>query len=157
LLLLSQSLPLQAITFTNYIILQGLVSYPLFFLTRLFPDYLICKFKQWISSPTNRARRNAELPDPLYFDYAVQYARESLAFAIGITYSSMAPIILPFTLIFFLMVYISAKYNFVLVYSKCRYEGVKMLPSVVNFIFVSLIIYQLTMMGVFSVAVSINH
>ncbi len=85
--LLSSSLPGQAIFFANYITVQSLVTYPIFFLTRL-PDFLLCKLKHWFTCKTKRERKEAEYPDPP-FDYAVQYARETLVFAIALTYSSM--------------------------------------------------------------------
>ena len=143
--LLAKSVPQQAIFFTNYIVVQCLVIYALFFVTRL-PDYLLCKLKQWFLVKTAKENLEAQQPDPYWFDYAFQYARESLVFSIALTYSTISPIILPFAFLFFVIAYFSAKHNFIFVHTP-RYEGVRMCGTVVDFGFASLILYQLTSFG----------
>jgi hypothetical protein len=46
--------------FTNYIIVQGLAGYPVFFLTRLFPDFVVCKLTQLFTCRSSSERIKAE-------------------------------------------------------------------------------------------------
>eukprot|EP01119_Soliformovum_irregulare_P016782 TRINITY_DN4901_c0_g1_i1.p1 TRINITY_DN4901_c0_g1~~TRINITY_DN4901_c0_g1_i1.p1 ORF type:complete len:740 (-),score=218.39 TRINITY_DN4901_c0_g1_i1:4-2223(-) len=140
---LANSLPQQAIFFTNYIIIQGLVVYPVIHLVRV-PDIVIALFRR-STAKTKRDVKEAYKPAP--FDYAVQYARDIIVLTIGLTFSSMAPIILPFTLIYFGMAYITCKYNMVFVFDPpC--ESFQNNHHVLDQMFVAILIYQSTFLGV---------
>eukprot|EP01114_Cavostelium_apophysatum_P018971 TRINITY_DN597_c0_g1_i1.p1 TRINITY_DN597_c0_g1~~TRINITY_DN597_c0_g1_i1.p1 ORF type:complete len:787 (-),score=137.08 TRINITY_DN597_c0_g1_i1:702-3062(-) len=145
--LLAQSLPKQSIFFTNYVITQGFISYPIFFLLRV-PDYLLCKIKQMFVCKTKEEKKLATKPDPP-FEYHIHYPREVLIFMIVVTYSTMSPLIIPFGLVFFLWAYWTAKYNFIFVY-RHPFEGIRMTHTTVDTITGSIFVYQLTMIGFFS-------
>ncbi len=69
---------------------------------------------------------------------------------IALVYSTMAPIILPFALLYFLIAWITHKYNFVFVFAKHTHSGVRNTVIGINRTFAGLFVYQLTMGGVFS-------
>jgi len=145
--LLAASLPKQSLFFVNYVINQTFITYSIFWLLRL-PDYAICKFMQWCVAKTKQEKLDATKPDPP-FQYHIHYGRELLILQIVLTYSVMSPIILPFGVLFFMFAYWTAKYNFLYVYSP-PYDGVRMSHTVVDSIFGALIIFHLTMIGLFS-------
>ena len=87
----------------------SLVSFPFFYLLRL-PDLVLALVKRF-KSETSNEKIDSYQPIPPYFDYAIQYPRELLIFAITLTYSSCAPIITPFGMAYFLLAWICHKYN----------------------------------------------
>lgn len=141
---LATSLPAQALYFTNYIVLQGYAGYPIFWLFRL-DEYLICKFMQMFICKTAREKKEAEEPMPLF--YSLLYARELLIFSIALSYSSMVPLMLPFATLYFAIAYLTAKHNFVYVFTP-HHEGNRMTRLVIHCVMVGILIYQATMMGV---------
>jgi len=124
------------------------MGYPLFHLSRI-PDFVIGKVMELFVAKTRQAKRDALKPDP--FDFSVQYARELLVFAIGLCYSTMSPIILPFTMIYFALSYFVAKHNFIFVFNP-RYDGIRMTHAVIDRIFIAIILYQLIILGVFTLS-----
>jgi len=141
--LLATNLPAQSFFFITYITLQAFISYPLQ-LSRL-PDFIVCKLKQKLFCKTLIEKQEAE--NPQSFNYARFYSQDQLIFCISLTYSSMCPLLLPFTFAYFVMAYIVAKYNFIFVFTP-PIEGYNMSPIVGDRLFVSVLIYQVTMFGV---------
>jgi hypothetical protein len=144
--LLAQVLPKQALYLTNYMVIEGFVGYPVIMLGRI-DDWCICKINQLFFARTPKAKLRAEEPFP--FDYPVQYARELFIFTVALTYASMTPLMVPCATIYFALAYLSAKYNFVYV-TVPPYKGRRVTQLVVDRIVIALLIYQLTMLGIFS-------
>lgn len=145
--LLAASLPQQSTVFINYIIVKGMVTNILVYMLRL-PYFILCKLKQLFLCKTQREKMAAEYPDP--FEYQIQYGQELLIFCISLTYSTMAPIISIFTTLYFILSYFWTKYNFIFVYLP-NYEGIRMSHIVINRIFIGTLLFQITMLGVFSI------
>jgi len=82
------------------------------------------------------------------YDYVNNFAQEMLSLTIGLTYSCMQPIILPFTFLFFFAAHFNAKYHFMFVI-RTEFEGYNMLPTMQVFLSLSVVIFQATMAGVF--------
>jgi len=139
--ILAQSLPEQAIFFTNYIILQtGLFA--LIWFARAW-DWIEWRIKIAGESPLSR---DAITPAVMKDFFAQQYSKELLIFTIGLIYSSMAPIVLPFSMLYFAITFVCEKYSWVYVYHP-NYEGTRMSRKVINRIFVALFLYQATLLG----------
>jgi len=137
--LFSGSIPKQALFFANYIVLQTLFGYAANF-ARL-KKLLVFWFKSISAS--------ALIHHSYYFDYSEYYAEALLIFAIGVTYSVMAPIISPLVFLYFAIGWFSAKYNFIFV-KQAKYEALKMTSIAINRIMVTLLFFQLIMIGEFS-------
>ncbi|PRP76079.1 hypothetical protein PROFUN_12884 [Planoprotostelium fungivorum] len=128
--LLATSLPSQALRFMNYIAFEGFSG---------FIDGFFAK--------TERQKIEAEKPPP--FDFPIQYAREFFIFSMGLTYATITPFIVPFAALYFALAYISAKHNFIFLYSP-NYKGRKVTQMVLDRILFSLFLYQVTMLGMFA-------
>jgi len=144
--LLATSLPKQATYFTNYMVLQGYAGYPLFWLLRV-DELLICKLRHILVTKSKLEYREAEEPVPFF--YALLYGRELLVFTIALTYCSMTPFMLPFAAFYFAIAYLVAKYNVLNVYPT-HHEGMRMTSVVMDRVIVAVLLYQVIMLGVFS-------
>lgn len=69
--------------------------------------------------------------------------------AIGLTYATLAPVILPMVVIYFVFGWFASKYQFLYVSMPVYESGAKFFPLVFNRILVGLMIYQLMMWGIF--------
>eukprot|EP01119_Soliformovum_irregulare_P004108 TRINITY_DN15116_c0_g1_i2.p1 TRINITY_DN15116_c0_g1~~TRINITY_DN15116_c0_g1_i2.p1 ORF type:complete len:779 (-),score=190.20 TRINITY_DN15116_c0_g1_i2:68-2404(-) len=141
------SIPRQALYFANWIIFEGFVSYSFFFFCRM-DEFSMWKFRSRFVCKTVAEREDAH--NPIQFDFAVQYSRELFVFCIGLNYSSMSPLILPFVVVYYAFAYMSAKNNFIYVYSPPK-RNLKMLRIAMNRVLVSTIIYHIVMIGVFGI------
>jgi hypothetical protein len=137
--LFSASIPKQALFFASYIILQIFFGYPSD-LARL--KKLVIFWGKSIST-----RHAPETSKP--FKYAENYAQALLIFAIGMCYSVMSPIILPFVCTYFAVGWFVAKYNFIFV-KQPKYEALKMTSIAINRIMFTLLLFQGIMIGEFS-------
>eukprot|EP01114_Cavostelium_apophysatum_P010535 TRINITY_DN2438_c0_g2_i2.p1 TRINITY_DN2438_c0_g2~~TRINITY_DN2438_c0_g2_i2.p1 ORF type:complete len:786 (-),score=145.12 TRINITY_DN2438_c0_g2_i2:855-3212(-) len=142
---LANSLPKRALYLHNYMVFEGFVGYSVFFLCRL-DDWILYKIKS-LFSKTEADKRAALLSPP--FDFPVQTAREQMIFAVGLSYSLINPLILPFCTMYFGLAWFTAKYNFVFVHTP-PYAGVHMTQLVIDRTFIALFIFQLTMIGMFA-------
>ena len=146
---LGQMLPKSSTTIANYVILQGTAIYPaqLLLAGPLVLTWL-SRFVSWTKS-TPRQISDAYYPSILTcINYGVVYPVPLLIFVIGLTYASIAPIILPFCTLFFAMGYFVYKYMLLYVHiPKYETRGAAA-TSVVNRCLVGVGIMQLSMMGV---------
>eukprot|EP01116_Phalansterium_solitarium_P010074 TRINITY_DN2449_c0_g1_i2.p1 TRINITY_DN2449_c0_g1~~TRINITY_DN2449_c0_g1_i2.p1 ORF type:complete len:804 (-),score=220.58 TRINITY_DN2449_c0_g1_i2:508-2919(-) len=142
---LAQTMPTQADYFTNFVLVQGFVLLPVWWLLRL-DDLAIRKFRKWFTHKTPSELRQLDAP-PAYL-YAIQVSRELMIFNIGLFFSSMSVLIVPFVAAYFGLEYLIAKHNFIYLYAP-RYEDMKMIQPMARRILVSLILYQLFMLGIF--------
>jgi len=103
--------------------------------------------KIMFSVKSERERELAHIPLP--FSYAVSYALHISLFAISLTYSVMLPLILPISLIHFSLWYIVDKYNIICVNPNQPSLGGSLTSSYLGMLFGTVVLYNLTMMGVF--------
>lgn len=68
---------------------------------------------------------------------------------IGLIYSTIQPIILPFIVIYFGLFYLAFRYQFLYVYRQPFDSGGLIYPRIIDQIYVALIIYEIVMMGLF--------
>jgi len=112
------------------------------------PKTFLIFFKKKFTTTSKRDKR--KLGKPSKFPYDEQYGHHLLIFTLVMVYSTLSPFILPFGLIYFVIAMMCSFYNILYVY-KTEYEGGgNFWPALVNRIMLGLVIYQLTMIGVFS-------
>jgi len=144
--LLALSLPVQAAYILRYLVLQSCIEYPWLRLCRIHHYFFLNRLRKLFAKT---CREKFQLEEPRPFQYAKQYGRELLAFTLGICYSTMNPLILPVTALYFVLAWLTAKYNFIYVFVPA-YENLKMTIVAVDRVEISLIFYQLAMTGLFS-------
>jgi len=143
--LLATSLPRQSNFFINYVMVASWISYGLFMWRPV--DILLGMLKKKFLAKSKRDFRVIDAP--LNFYHPNQIARELIVFVIITVYSTISPLILPFGLAYFLLAFITTKYNLMYVYEARWESGGKLWPSIFNKMMVALVIYLLTLIGVF--------
>lgn len=133
--------------FINYTLLQAMVLGPLELLMpaailwRLFRRLLpYCKTpRDWASTCTTKKST---------LHYGIVYATPILVFTVGLTYSTIQPLILPFSTLYYGLNYLVLKYRFVYVHFP-RYEtGGKFTPMVVKRLMFGIGFYQVVLAGI---------
>lgn len=142
--LLGEAVPLQATSFMNYTVMSGLGGFPIELL-RPVPLMLAVLLQR--TATTNRERRAAEDPGEIWYGYLV-FPSQLLIMTLGMTYSVIQPLILPFTLGFFLIAYVVWLHQVTQVYRARPDTGGKMWPIVFSRIMYGLFIFQFTLIGV---------
>jgi len=108
---------------------------------------------QWLKkkylAKTPRAVRNVEAPGP--YKFATFTATHLLVFMITLTYSTLAPFILIFAVIYFALVYVTARYNLLYVYIPNYEAGGFLFPSLFKRLMSILLIYQLVLVYEFGI------
>lgn len=145
--LLANSLPKQSGFFINLIMLYSLSGH-----TKALwnPGALIVTWlKQRFLTKTAREYREAEAPPP--FKYSEAYTMHLLVFTILLTYSTLAPFIMIFGVIYFCMAYVSDKYNIMYVNVPQWEGGGKHWHDVFYRMCAGTMLYQILLIGVFSI------
>ncbi|CAO0792237.1 unnamed protein product [Mucor circinelloides] len=143
--LLANALPKLAPFFINYTILQGFLIMPLNLLllgaiiVRGFNHLFIC------STPREYAENRA----PWAFNYGIGYPAPLLVFAIVFEYSLICPLVLLFGTVYFCFTYVVYKYQFLYVYFRPYEAAGKLWTMVIPRVIFTLILFQLTMVGLF--------
>ncbi|KAI8645022.1 hypothetical protein BD408DRAFT_412508 [Parasitella parasitica] len=143
--ILAKALPTIAPFFVNYTILQGFLIMPLNLLLlgaiiiRGFNHLFLC------STPRDHAENRA----PWAFNYGIGYPAPLLVFAIVFEYSLMCPLVLLFGTIYFCFTYVVYKYQFLYVYFRPYEAAGKLWTMVIPRVIFTLVLFQLTMMGLF--------
>ncbi|KAF9426545.1 hypothetical protein BGZ94_006369 [Podila epigama] len=143
-LLLAVSLRRVAPFFVNYIILRGIGLLPLQLLQ--IADVFTHVFQGLIS---RTPREYAEARAPPELPYGVLYANATLAFVIILIYSTIRPFILVFGIIYFAMAWLVYKYQLLYVFFHPYESGGQMFPMVYDRLTFGLLLFQLTMVGLF--------
>ncbi|KAF9185509.1 hypothetical protein BGZ51_002631 [Haplosporangium sp. Z 767] len=143
-LLLATSFPRVAPFFVNFLVLKGLGSFPLQLLQ--IGDVFEQTFRGFASKTP---RDYAEVRAPPELRQGVVYANATLAFVIVLIYSCIKPIILIFGAIYFAVGYVVYKYQLLYVFFHPYESNGKSWPMVYNRLTIGLIIFQLTMLGLF--------
>ncbi|KAI9482660.1 MAG: hypothetical protein EXX96DRAFT_555188 [Benjaminiella poitrasii] len=142
---LANALPALAPFFINYTILQGFLIMPLNLLLlgaiiiRGFNYIFLCK------TPREHAQNRA----PWSFNYGIGYPAPLLVFAIVFEYSLICPLILLFGTVYFCFTFIVYKYQFLYVYFRPYEVAGKLWTMIIPRIIFTLVLFQLTMMGLF--------
>eukprot|EP00002_Diphylleia_rotans_P001178 TRINITY_DN10651_c0_g1_i1.p1 TRINITY_DN10651_c0_g1~~TRINITY_DN10651_c0_g1_i1.p1 ORF type:complete len:737 (-),score=121.95 TRINITY_DN10651_c0_g1_i1:103-2313(-) len=145
--LLGSSIPQVSSFFMVYILLQTLVSLPMSML-RIGP-LLTFYYTHSISNMTEMQKENSVRPQLISFGSV--YPQLLLVLLISITYSTIAPVIIPVAFSFFAMNYFVYAYQLIFcVVSRCDTGGT-FWPIAIRRLIFALIIYQLTLTGYFSI------
>eukprot|EP01134_Creolimax_fragrantissima_P004528 CFRG4528T1 len=144
--LLAASLPGVSTFFINYIMLKTAESFP-GMLSNIVGGVIYWIKMKWLAK-TPRERADVWFPTP-NFSYAQSYGDVMLVFIIGITYATMASLIIPFSLVYFLFAMFAFKYEVMYASQPTPdYEGNgEFFPMVFNRTMFSLILYQVVMFG----------
>jgi hypothetical protein len=115
-------------------------------------DYIITQVKVFFATTETEKREIRSEVSKENFEYPEKFGQDLLTFSIALAYSVMCPLILPVAFIYFIISYIHAKYHFVFV-CNAQYEYYEFPPFITNILTVSILIFQLTMTGVFALKV----
>lgn len=145
--ILATSLPQQSGFFINYVMLLSLSGQtqnlwnPGFLVVRWIKQKFLCK----------TAREFKETDNPGPFNFAQSYTNHLLVFTILVTYSTLAPFIMVWGILYFCMAYVSNKYNILYVnFPQFEGGGIHWL-EVFNRIIAGTFLYQLVLVGVFGI------
>ena len=142
--LLAESLPSQTEYFIEYVMI---LAFSKLAIELLRPHHLIWR---WIVllvwAKTKREKRNAE--GLYYFDMSIDYAFHCLVFIVASSYSTLNPLILPFSAMYFGISYVVGKYNMLYVYTPRWESNGDIFPDVFTRLCWGLIVYQLFVCGV---------
>ncbi|KAF9282144.1 hypothetical protein BGZ88_011170 [Linnemannia elongata] len=142
--MLASTLP-QASTFFVSFILLSLIQIPMLLL-QIGPliMYWLSKFLATTPRKVYAAERTMG-----FVDWGTTIPVHTIAFSIGLIYSTIQPIILPFIVIYFGLFYLAFRYQFLYVYRQPFDSGGLIYPRIIDQIYVALIIYEIVMMGLF--------
>jgi len=141
--LLGSSVPAVAIIEIGYILIQSLMV-ETERIVRIF--FLLYSFIFAATSTTEFEKARATEPE--MFAYGGNLAFVSLIFTICFCYSTIAPAILPFGVLYFSLNYVIKKYKLLYVHELPFETYGKFFPKVADFMFTGMIIGQLALMGV---------
>ncbi|KAI4368072.1 hypothetical protein MLD38_016675 [Melastoma candidum] len=145
--LLATSLPGNATFFLTFVALQFFVGYGLE-LSRIVP-LIIFHLKKKYFCKTEAEARDAWFPGDL--GYATRVPGDMLIITIVLCYSVIAPLIIPFGVIYFGLGWLILRNQALKVYVPAYESYGRMWPHMHARILASLILYQVTMLGYFSV------
>lgn len=135
--ILATAAPQTALFFMTYIMLQALAKTPLSLMR------LVSLVIFWIKSKlagTERAKercwKNQEMK------YGTMIAPDTIAILLGVLYSCISPLILPFVLLYFLTAYLVWKYQVMYVYSQPYQAGGTIWMRVFDQLVVGLLVFQ---------------
>ncbi|GAA5984720.1 hypothetical protein JCM10908_003473 [Rhodotorula pacifica] len=144
---LATTLPDSRNFFVSYVMLAGLAVMPLQLLElatvipRMFYQLFLTK------TPRDHATLNA----PTSLNLGVVYPQALLIWTIGITYSIITPLILPFAMLYFGLAYFVYKYRFLFVFYRPYESRGQAWPLAYNRVGLGLLIFQIFMLGLFTV------
>ncbi|KAF9963709.1 hypothetical protein BGZ70_007243, partial [Mortierella alpina] len=142
--MLSTSLP-QASTFFLSFILLSFVKIPLMLL-QIGPliGYWIGKFLS--STPRQMYATERTMGS---VDWGTTIPVHTIAFSIGLLYSTIQPFILPLMVIYFGLHYLAFRHMFLYVYSQPFDSGGLIFPRIIDQIYVAIILFEIVMLGLF--------
>eukprot|EP01041_Mallomonas_annulata_P001199 gene1199-2331_t len=145
--ILGGSLPGVSIYFANLIIVKIFASLPLELL-RIWPLVSILCVKSCMDKKkcTRRDLRSGAFSDPPML-YGYIYPNQMMVLMIIVTYASIAPLLMPFGLVFFAFSYVMYKYQLLYVYINSYQSGGYMWYAVFNRSMVALMLGSLTLVG----------
>lgn len=146
------SIPMKATFFITYIMVDGWAGIAAEIL-RLVP-LVIYHLKNVFLVKTERDREQAMDPGSLL--WPVTEPRLQLYFLLGLVYSTITPILLPFIIIFFAFAYMVFRHQIINVYHQKYESAASFWPDVHRRIIIGLMISQLLLMGLLSTKKATN-
>ncbi|XP_027097205.1 CSC1-like protein At4g02900 [Coffea eugenioides] len=146
------AIPMKATFFITYIMVDGWAGIAAEIL-RLVP-LVMFHLKNTFLVKTEQDREDAM--DPGSINFATSEPRIQLYFLLGLVYSVVTPILLPFIIIFFAFAYVVFRHQIINVYDQKYESGAKFWPDVHRRIIVALVISQLLLMGLLSTKKAAN-
>lgn len=140
------SIPMKATFFITYIMVDGWASVAAEIL-RLKP-LIVFHLKNTFLVKTDQDREQAM--DPGCLEFASSEPRIQLYFLLGFVYFVVAPIFLPFLLVFFSLAYVVFRHQIINVYNRQYESAAAFWPDVVKRVIIAMIISQLLLMGLMS-------
>ncbi|KAL8170556.1 hypothetical protein V2J09_022360 [Rumex salicifolius] len=140
------SIPMKATFFITYIMVDGWAGIAGEIL-RLKP-LVIYHLKNMFLVKTERDRERAMYPGSV--DYPETLPSLQLYFLLGLVYSTVTPILLPFIIVFFMLAYLVYRHQIINVYDQHYESAGAFWPQVHSRIIASLLISQLLLMGLLS-------
>ncbi|XP_008808245.2 CSC1-like protein At4g02900 [Phoenix dactylifera] len=140
------AIPAKATFFITYIMLDGWAGVASE-IVRLKP-LIIYHLKNAFLVKTEQDREQAM--DPGSLDFASSEPRIQLYFLLGLVYSVVTPIFLPFIVVFFSLSYVVFRHQIINVYDQEYESGAAFWPDVHRRLIIAMIISQLTLMGLMS-------
>ncbi|KAG0274814.1 hypothetical protein BGZ95_009437 [Linnemannia exigua] len=142
--MLSSTLP-QASTFFLSFILLSFIQIPLMLL-QIGPLIMF-----WVSKWRATTPRQVYAAERTmgFVDWGTTIPVHTIAFAIGLIYSTIQPIILPLMVFYFGLYYLAFRYQFLYVYRQPFDSGGLIFPRIVDQVYIALIIYEIVMLGLF--------
>nr|GMD71049.1 CSC1-like protein At4g02900 [Ipomoea batatas] len=140
------AIPIRATFFITYIMVDGWAGIAAEVL-RLVPLKMF-HVKNTLLVKTDRDREQAM--DPGSISFSICEPRIQLYFLLGLVYSVVTPILLPFIIVFFAFAYMVFRHQIINVYDQKYESGAAFWPDVHRRITIGLIISQLLLMGLMS-------
>ncbi|XP_044494997.1 calcium permeable stress-gated cation channel 1-like isoform X2 [Mangifera indica] len=140
------AIPIKATFFITYIMVDGWAGIALEIL-RLQP-LIIYHLKNFFLVKTEEDREKAMDPGSLCFNTGEP--RIQLYFLIGLVYATVAPLLLPFIIVFFGLAHIVFRHQIINVYNQVYESGAAFWPDVHKRVITALVISQLLLMGLLS-------
>ncbi|KAG0298670.1 hypothetical protein BGZ98_000119 [Dissophora globulifera] len=142
----SQKLPQASTFFVTYVLLRGFTG-PALELLQIVPLLLNFFFTRLLAkSPRQIWNVQGRLES---VNYGVLFPQQTLIFCIGIVYSTIAPLILPFVTFYFTMHYFVYRHQFLYVYLQPVETGGLAFPKAVKQVYTGIFISQITLFGIF--------
>ncbi|KAF3436331.1 hypothetical protein FNV43_RR23423 [Rhamnella rubrinervis] len=140
------SVPMKATFFITYIMVDGWAGIAAE-IVRLVP-LVMFHIKNTFLVKTEQDREQAM--DPGSLDFATSEPRIQLYFLLGLVYSVITPVLLPFILVFFAFSYMVFRHQIINVYDQKYESAAAFWPHVHRRVIIGLVISQLLLMGLFS-------
>ncbi|KAH3744510.1 early responsive to dehydration protein [Pelomyxa schiedti] len=141
--MLAKALPSQSAYFMNYILMGALSSS----ISLLRPQDIGLRFIKRLIAKTDRDLRAADYPAE--FDYMCYYGQTTLVFTIMLTYTPIAPLIVPFAVFYYVSHNVMHTYNVIYVYRPSHDEGL-LWGTTFDQIFVGTLVSQAILFGILS-------
>ncbi|KAI7886180.1 DUF221-domain-containing protein [Lichtheimia hyalospora FSU 10163] len=144
---LAESLPKASTFFITYVMLQALNSSGQAMLQTV-PLVLSYVFPFLSKTPRDIYMQRTKCPTT---SLGTLVPSHTIIFVLGIEYSTIAPLILPFVALFFLLTYFVHLYQFLFVYEMEYETGGLAFPRAIRHVYIGLYTWQLTMIGLFAI------
>lgn len=142
----SEKLPESSTFFITYVLLRGFTG-PVLELLQIIPLLFNFLFTQLLAkSPHQIWDVQGRLES---VNYGILFPPQTLIFCIGIVYSTIAPLILPFVAFYFTMHYFVYRHQFLYVYLQPFETGGLAFPKAVKQVYTGIFISQITLFGLF--------
>ncbi|KAI9022248.1 hypothetical protein CLU79DRAFT_804328 [Phycomyces nitens] len=145
--LLAEKLPRASTFFITYVMLQATNSAAQNLL-QLVPYILSFVMPIFNTTPRDIYHQKRQCPN---INLGTLIPTHSVIFVLGIEYSTIAPLILPFVLLFFCFHYFVLLYQFMHVYERSYETGGRGFPRAIRHIYIGMFTWQVTMIGLFAV------